>query len=270
MDKSFNGKAIYNPKGKAGEYSQWACNFYTGCSNDCEYCYCKKGFMGRIWSNKPQLKKCFNDEKHALEVFTREIDANIEDLKSSGIFFTFTSDPMLPETIKLTVDAIGKALERDIPVQILTKRADFTDQPFMDALKLRSNMVAWGFTLTGHDELEPGASSNFERIQAMKQLHCMGFKTFASIEPIIDFPSAFSMLNLTRGFCDLYKLGLMSGKKYNHKERNEAQFLYDFLCGDTTRKFYIKDSLLKLLFDDRSTFPKHFVDKEYNIFSDIE
>ena len=35
----FNGKAIYNPKGKAGEYAPWACNFYTGCSNDCEYCY---------------------------------------------------------------------------------------------------------------------------------------------------------------------------------------------------------------------------------------
>jgi hypothetical protein len=25
--KTFNGKAIYNPSGKAGEYSYWACNF---------------------------------------------------------------------------------------------------------------------------------------------------------------------------------------------------------------------------------------------------
>ena len=36
MEK-FNGKAIYNPSGKAGEYSTWACNFYVGCSNMCEY-----------------------------------------------------------------------------------------------------------------------------------------------------------------------------------------------------------------------------------------
>jgi len=28
--KTFKGKAIYQPAGKAAEYSQWACNFYTG------------------------------------------------------------------------------------------------------------------------------------------------------------------------------------------------------------------------------------------------
>lgn len=48
----FNGKAIYNPKGKAGEYSEWACNFYTGCSNNCQYCYCKRGVMSHAWSDK--------------------------------------------------------------------------------------------------------------------------------------------------------------------------------------------------------------------------
>lgn len=46
---NFNGKAIYNPSGKAGEYSYWACNFYVGCSNMCEYCYCKKGFSAMLW-----------------------------------------------------------------------------------------------------------------------------------------------------------------------------------------------------------------------------
>lgn len=35
-EKRFNGKAIYNPSGKAGEYSQWACNYFTGCSNECD------------------------------------------------------------------------------------------------------------------------------------------------------------------------------------------------------------------------------------------
>jgi DNA repair photolyase len=42
---SFPGKAIYNPSGKAGEYSYWACNFFKGCSNGCEYCYLKKGVL---------------------------------------------------------------------------------------------------------------------------------------------------------------------------------------------------------------------------------
>lgn len=30
--------AIYQPKGKAGEYAKYAVNFYVGCSNDCDYC----------------------------------------------------------------------------------------------------------------------------------------------------------------------------------------------------------------------------------------
>lgn len=38
--KRKNGKAIYQPAGKAGEYGTWGCNFYVGCLNDCEYCFC--------------------------------------------------------------------------------------------------------------------------------------------------------------------------------------------------------------------------------------
>lgn len=265
--KKFNGKAIYNPNGKAGEYAAWACNFFTGCSNNCEYCYCKKGFLAKVWSDKPQLKKCFKDKDHALEIFTREIDANLEALQASGIFYTFTSDPMLPETIDLTMEAIFVALSRGIPAQILTKRADFLDHPTIQKFKLLSDKIAWGFTLTGHDELEPGASSNVERIHAMKRLHSMGYKTFASIEPVVDFPSAFSMINLTRGFCDLYKIGLMSGKRYNSTERSEADFLLALLK-DAPGKFYLKDSLIKLLEIDRADLPgDKFVGVDYNIFN---
>ncbi|MCL2434964.1 MAG: hypothetical protein FWD09_02345 [Lentimicrobiaceae bacterium] len=67
--KKFKGKAIYNPSGKAGEYSYWACNFYTGCSNGCQYCYCKRGVMAHTWSDTPKLKACFKNKAHALEVF---------------------------------------------------------------------------------------------------------------------------------------------------------------------------------------------------------
>lgn len=269
MIKNFNGKAIYNPSGKAGEYAAWACNFFTGCSNDCQYCYCKKGFLAKVWSDKAQLKKCFKDRDHALEVFTREIDANLEALQASGLFFTSTSDPMLADTRDLTMEAIFIALSRGIPSQILTKRADFLDHPSMKALKLLPGMIAWGFTLTGHDDLEPGASSNFERIYAMKQLHGMGFKTFASIEPVVDFPSAFSMINLSLEFCDLYKIGLMSGKRYNSQERSEADFLLALLK-EAPGRYYLKESLIKLLEIDRSDLPADkFVGIDFNIFKNF-
>lgn len=64
-------KAIYKPKGKAGEYAQFACNFYTGCSNDCQYCYCKRGVMSKVWSTTPRLKKCFKDKDEAIATFKK-------------------------------------------------------------------------------------------------------------------------------------------------------------------------------------------------------
>lgn len=85
--KQFNGKAIYNPSGKAGEYAEWACNFYVGCSNGCEYCYCKKGILKAVMGqDKPQLKKCFKSENHALEVFESEVSFNIVELQKHGVF----------------------------------------------------------------------------------------------------------------------------------------------------------------------------------------
>jgi DNA repair photolyase len=125
----FNGKAIYNPSGKAGEYSYWACNFYVGCSNGCEYCYCKKGILKEVMGqNKPQLKKCFKDESHALEVFCKELKANLQELQEHGLFFSFTTDPMLPETIFLTHEAITACRDSNIPVKILTKCTNWVDR----------------------------------------------------------------------------------------------------------------------------------------------
>ena len=66
--KNFRGKTIYQPTGKAAEYAKWACGFYVGCSNGCEYCYCKKGILaGTMGMNKPQLKK-LKDENHAVHI----------------------------------------------------------------------------------------------------------------------------------------------------------------------------------------------------------
>lgn len=264
-EKRFNGKAIYNPSGKAGEYSYWACNYFTGCSNECEYCYCKKGVLGTVWSAKPQLKKCFRNIEHALDVFCNEVDKNEEDLREHGLFFSFTTDPMLKETKDLTWASVIYATSLGIPVKILTKRADIFDLS-LENFPLKDK-VAFGFTLTGHDELEPGASTNMERIQAMYSLHKMGYKTFASIEPVVDFVSAYSMISLSHGACDLYKIGLMSGKKYNAKERSDAECFFEMIKGDTEQKFYLKDTLITLLKLDRDKLPEHFVRRDYNLFS---
>ncbi len=260
----FNGKAIYNPSGKAKEYAPWACNFYNGCSNDCSYCYCKRGVMSHVWSPAPVLKKCFKDENHAIDVFIAELEKNIVKLKEYGLFFSFTTDPMLPETRNLHMNAISIAIDHDVPVQILTKRADFLDNRIFNTEK--KNLIAVGFTLTGHDELEQNANANMERIKAMLHLHRQGFKTFASIEPVIDGSSAVGMINLISGWCDLIKVGLLSGKrKY---QAGEIEYLYESIKYDVRgSKFYLKDSIVSYLKLDRTEFPTHFVNQDYNIFN---
>lgn len=260
MNKTYNGKAIYNPKGKAGEYSRWACNFFTGCSNGCDYCYCRRGFLSSVWSDRPCLKKCFRDENHALECFIREAERNIDGLRENGIFFSFTSDPALPETWPLTIAAMQEALSRGIPVQVLTKMSlPSYDSTLLSFTEQWKKMTAMGFTLTGHDELEPGADTNEQRIEAMRFLHNAGFPTFASIEPIVDFESSLRMIRETEGFCDLYKVGLMSGKKYDTEERKKAANMLEELKTITKSRFYIKDSLTELTKTDRNKLPKHFV-----------
>jgi len=266
--KNFKGKAIYNPSGKAGEYSYWACNFYTGCSNDCTYCYCKKGVMAKTWSDKPKLKACFKDESHALEVFEKELLKNLDELQKHGSFFSFTTDPMLPKLFEMHIQAMVECYRNNVPVKILTKRADFQGAliHYADVADWDKSEFAIGFTLTGHDELEPNASPNEERIEAMKKLHNAGFKTWASIEPIISFYSSFQMIVKTIGFCDLYKIGLKSGVKY---DKQDAKYFIEKVIeavGDSA-KIYFKDSILGQAGIDREDLPENCVGRDYNMFN---
>jgi DNA repair photolyase len=273
MEKKFNGKAIYNPSGKAAEYSKWACNFYVGCSNGCIYCYCKKGILaGAMGGNIPTLKKCFKDENHALEVFEKELQANLPELQKHGLFFSFTSDPLLYETYKLTYKAVYKCIENNICVKVLTKSVKYIDsiKTLLLFILDKSNWlkVAFGFTLTGHDELEPNTSTNAERIEAMQKLHDAGFKTWASIEPVIDFESSLQMIEESLVCCNHYKIGLESGKKYD-KLRLRI-FVEKVICMKTNNSIptlYFKDSLLKAVGINREDLPENCVGRDYNMFN---
>lgn len=279
-----NGKAIYSPKGKAGEYAKYAVNFYVGCSNDCTYCYCKRGILGHaMGAPVAALKKCFKNELHALDVFKKELEANKEELRKHGLFFTFTSDPFLDKTRELNIQAIDYAIDRAVPCKILTKRADISipcSWPHYDHLRDR---LAFGFTLTGHDELEPGASSNAERIEAMKRLHAMGFKTFASIEPVIDIESSSKMIVQTLGHCDLYKIGLLSGKReYSKADVTKFVLSTSYVVSrfilvhrpSVHPRLYFKDSAMeyigytrKELRESALAFRDLIVEADYNLFA---
>ena len=233
-------KAIYKPKGKAGEYAEWACNLYVGCSNNCSYCYCKKGLLSHAMGGpEAKLKACFKDEEHAFEVFKKELHANLEELRKSSLFFTFSSDPMIRETRELNVRCIKYAIENGVKVQVLTKNAAFVSEPFVIWLKVekKTDMVAFGFTLTGRDDLEPGASHTISRIEAMSRLHALGFRTFASLEPVVEPAKTAEIADEIFPFCDMVKVGLMSGVPASYYNREDVVMLANHIA-----RYYINEA----------------------------
>jgi len=258
MDEiKINGKAIYTTKGAAHEYGRIGCNFYTGCPHECEYCYLKRGAPSKqLGGNVVKLKKCFKDEADAIAKFKQDIERYKDVLRHTGVFFSFTTDPLIPETRKLTLMAMLEANKNSIPVYILTKDASFIhDAKFMERVveDLDGTFldgVHWGFTLTGRDDMEPNASSNFDRIKAMQCMSSMGFKTWASIEPVIDWTHANMVVEMSLDCCDHYKIGLRSGVKKDYYDLVRSGMWMDDLTQKITgacRTVYLKESARKLL-----------------------
>ena len=257
-DIKINGRAIYTTKGAAREYGRVGCNFYKGCPHECEYCYLKRGApSAQLGGNTAELKKCFRDEAHALEVFKREVEKHHDVLQKTGVFFSFTTDPMIDETIGLTGKALFICADRDIPVKILTKDASwlYADWEYDNyrAFKNHNNafgLVHFGFTLTGRDDMEPNASSNLDRIKAMRRLDKVGYRTWASIEPVIDWKSANMVIDMSLDCCDHYKIGLRSGvKKYYYNLPQSAMWLDDLTkkITEARKTVYLKESARRLL-----------------------
>lgn len=254
-DYKINGKAIYTPKGAALEYGKVGCNFYTGCPHDCEYCYLKRGAPAKLLGSKEvRLKSCFKDTFDALDMFCKEARKHIEYIRNNGgIFFSFTTDALIAETIDLTISAMNFCIYNSIPVLVLTKDAEFIHNDRMK-LFLKSEpairFISFGFTLTGRDDMEKGAPKNMDRIEAMRELYTMGFRTFASIEPIVDWGSSKRVIEASLKVCNHYKIGLRSGvKKDYYNDEESVSYIRKFkdMIADNNRTVYFKNSVRCLL-----------------------
>lgn len=255
METKKRGKLIYQPAGKAGEYAQWACNIYNGCSNKCEYCYNRHSLGKAILGKDEPTIKGGMDIEEAYNLFCVELEQYGYDIMRDGsLFFSFVSDPCLPETILLNSMCISRCISNYIPVTILTKNADFIHNNNWKLLLQyisivgKSNFIQFGFTLTGCDELEPGAPSNDQRIDTMRLLWDTGFSTWASIEPIIDLEKSFSMFEKSIPVCAEYRFGLNSLKKnYTKQEVIDFKNRVEEANKQYNRKLIWKESVLKFI-----------------------
>ena len=231
-------KILSKPKGNAEEYGRWSVNPYKGCPHGCQYCYLKKGAWKKgLGGSMPTLKDGIVNEDHAFHLAWCEIIENREQIiKDGGLFMSFITDPLCEGywvsgrdcgegMVRTMFLALAKgSIATGIPVIILTKAVGFrnhfhykdiagksTYYEISPELHNRQSMIAFGWTLTGHDELEPNAPSNEKRLQEMEAVKNDGLKVWASIEPVIDFDSSFAMIQqaLDAG-CRHFKIGLLT------------------------------------------------------------
>lgn len=253
--KEIKGKtAIYQPAGPAGEYAKFASNFFLGCYGMCKYCYNKQGpTAGTLGHSYISLKACFKSEENAIEVFFNQLFGGNggtvrPELQKHGIFFTFTTDPCLPETFPLHAAVAAEAIKLGVPIKFLTKFTGWLDSEIWQDLKSISEAKEYlsiGFTLTGRDDLEPGASSNNARMEGLRRVHDDGFKTFTSIEPVVNPTLSLSIIKECVGFVDLFKVGLESHKRYD--KAVVAKFVDDLATIPEKPTIYLKDSIMEHL-----------------------
>jgi DNA repair photolyase len=220
-----HGKALYTPKGAALEYGRVGCNFYTGCPNECEYCFLKRGAPSKqLGGTQVRLKKCFKDVDNALEIWSKEVRKHIDTLRETGVFFSFTTDPLIPETRDLTLSAIAFLSDLGIASYVLTKNHTFYEYDRFTRMlpTLDKELVHFGFTFTGRDDMEPKASRNSQREFVLRCLHDQGYKTWASIEPVVDWDSSCRMIARLIDVCDHFKVGLRSGVGRDYYDPQET------------------------------------------------
>ena len=233
---------IYGPKGKAREYSELACNLFTGCLHKCRYCYCPAIMHKTLeqWSSDPQPKKDIIKklEKEAAKIAGCEKE----------ILFCFMSDPyQSAEAAEITRQALLICEKYRLRVQVLTKAGLNATRDF-DILK--RNNWKFGSTIIFQSEkyrliYEPGAPSIESRYEAVKKAHEMGIYTWVSVEPVIYPEQAIGVMSDLKPYVNFWKVG-----KLNHFEEIEAGIDWaDFL--QKTKQtlsgvdYYIKKDLAK-------------------------
>lgn len=196
----------------------------------------------------------------ALSIVAKDIIRIGEDVirEDGGIFFSFTCDPFDPDIdmdiLRMIVFVLS---DRQIPATILTKNIDWLEndkwkdflEPDADYPDDLLRDLTIGFTITGKDELEPGAPSTEERIEALRELHDKYMvKTFVSLEPITSIHTASEVIKKTYQITDEIRIGAQSPIKKDRYDSNEfVGFIVavKILARGLDCRFMVKDSMYK-------------------------
>jgi DNA repair photolyase len=236
---------IYRPKGKAEEYGELALNHYRGCGHGCLYCY-----VPPILYQTPEQ---FHANPQPRKLDQKILDKELEAWRGKSVFLCFTCDPYQPidSDLKITREIIQRFQSCGVSPNILTKGGPRSTRDF--DLLASDPKSQYGATLTflnPEDSLkwEPGAALPQERIDALKQAHGLGIRTWASLEPVVDPEQSLEIIRETHGFADEFKIG-----RWNHDPDADKIDWKSFgqkalaLCESLEKSYYVKKDLAVFL-----------------------
>lgn len=234
---------IYEPKGRAKEYSDLACNLYRGCTHGCLYCYA------------PACMRTSNAKWHGTAVpRTRIIELFEKDAAqlrgdNRKILFSFLSDPYQPleATELLTRKALEIIKKYGLKSQILTKGGKLVERDFG---LFKACQTELGVTLCFMNDAlrqrwEPNAAPVSERLGLLKAAHEQGIYTWVSLEPVIDPDEALAVIRYAHPWVRRWKVGKLNHMRAVEQGVDWKKFRADVvaLLQKTGANYYIKDDL---------------------------
>ena len=236
---------IYQPKGRAREYSPLAANLYKGCDHGCIYCYVPR----ILRMDKQKFRESVTPKKDIIKQVTDQVS------KWKGpkeqVLLSFTGDPYCKaETTQfITRASLQMLLLTDFPVAILTKGGSRCLRD-LDIFTTYKDQIKVGATLTFIKELmtqafEPYSAGPQERLDTLKILHENGIRTWVSFEPVICPDQTIELLNRTLEYVDEYKIGKINQFENMDKGIDWKDFLQEavIMLRRHDKDFYVKQDL---------------------------
>lgn len=234
---------IYEPKGRAREYSPLALNYFTGCDHGCIYCYVPK-MMTRF---RPE----YRHEKVNTSVDFNKIEQSAKKHKGCNkqILLSFTGDPYCNAEAGETTKVLEILNHYGHKVAILTKNPGKALRD-MELIKSFGERIKMGATLTSitphiSQYWEPNAPDGSTRINALKKFAVAGVKTWASFEPVYSPIESLLCLEAVAEFVNHIKVGKINNYNGVDKNIDWNDFLHDVvnICENNDLPFYIKKDL---------------------------
>jgi len=234
---------IYEPAGRAREYSPLALNYFKGCDHGCIYCYVPN-MLGRFNSNYSHENVINPTDFESLKKSAKKMQGC-----DKQILLSFTGDPYCGSENGETRKVLDILNFYGHKVAILTKNPEKALKD-LDVIKSFGDRIKVGSTLTFSNEKdslewEKGAPISDSRINGLKKFKENGVITWASFEPVIKTDQSLELLKEVSTFIDHVRIGKINNYKGIDKKIDWSKFIFDSvrICRDSNLKFYIKNDL---------------------------